>query len=512
MSRATGPRRGTPGAPGRPGPPRAPRRRLPALLLCTALLLGGCDTGGDGTDNTRRGADATCDGRIDAPTQITMWFHTPAARGELEAVRAQVSAFNTSQDEVRVRLVRLPEGDYGDLVRTAADDGELPDLLDFDAPKLFSHAWAGDLRPIDSCVPEALRADLLPSVLEQGTYRGRLWGLGTFDSGLGLYVRPSVLRKAGVRVPKGTGDAWTAEEFTGILKKLRALGYERPLDLQLTWAGTEWGTYGFAPAVWSAGGDLIERPTYRTADGVLNGPQSVKALTTLQGWAKAGYVDENKDFDAFQKGRSPVSWTGHWWLRRYTEAHPDDVALVPLPDFGTGPATGMGSWQWGIPAGAADGDAVWRFLAFLLRPDEILRLTDANGGIPATGTAIERTEAFADDGPGRLYIEQLRNGTARPRPQTPAYPAITEAFARAFEKIMRGAAVKPALDEAVRAVDKNLADHGHYPRPGREARPCSAHRPATEAPPRARPWRDSAAARRTPTPPRSWPGFASAPS
>ncbi|WP_328839851.1 ABC transporter substrate-binding protein [Streptomyces europaeiscabiei] len=466
MTRAAGPRRSTRGVPGRLSTTRTRRRARSAVLLCMALLLGGCDAGVDGDEDTRRGSDATCDGRIDAPAQITMWFHEPAARGELEAVQAQVRAFNTAQDDVTVRLVRPPKGDYDDLVRTAAADGELPDLLDFDAPKLFSHAWAGDVRPIDSCVPESLRADLLPSVLEQGTYRGRLWGLGTFDSGLGLYVRPSVLRKAGVRIPQGVGDAWTADEFTGILEKLRTLGHERPLDLQMPWAGAEWGTYGFAPALWSAGGDLIERSTYRTADGVLNGPRSVEALTTLQGWAKAGYVDANKDSAAFQKGRSPVSWTGHWWYRRYREAHPGDVAIVPLPDFGTGSATGMGSWQWGVPAGTADGDAVWRFLAFLLRPEEILRMTDVNGGIPATGTAVERTDAFAEGGPGRLYIEQLRNGTARPRPQTPAYPAITEAFSRAFTKIMRGEAVQPALDEAVRAVDKDLADHGHYPPTG----------------------------------------------
>ncbi|KND41452.1 MULTISPECIES: ABC transporter substrate-binding protein [Streptomyces] len=466
MTRAAGPRRSTPRAAGRLGTVRPARRAPAALLLCMALLLAGCEAGGDGDKDTRRASDVTCDGRIDAPAQITMWYHRPSARGELEALRAQVRAFNTAQDDVTVRLVHHPKGDHDELVREAAADGELPDLLDFDAPKLFSHAWAGDLRPIDSCVPKSLRADLLPSVLEQGTYRGRLWGLGTFDSGLGLYVRPSELKKAGVRIPRGVGDAWTADEFTGILKKLRAHGHERPLDLQLQWADTEWGTYGFAPALWSAGGDLIDRSTYRTADGVLNGPRSVQALTTLQGWVKTGYVDANKDFEAFQKGRTPVSWAGHWSYGRYTEAHPGDVAIVPLPDFGTGSATGMGSWQWGIPAGTADGDAVWRFLDFLLRPEEILRMTEANGAIPATGTAIERTDAFAEGGRARLYIEQLRTGTARPRPQTPAYPAITEAFSHAFAKIMRGGAVRPALDEAVRAVDQDLADHGHYPPTG----------------------------------------------
>ena len=148
--------------------PAGPGRRFCSAWPCCSRAA---TRAGTRDEDTRRGSDATCDGRIDAPAQITMWFHEPAARGELEAVQAQVRAFNTSQDDVTVRLVRPPKGDYDDLVRTAAADGELPDLLDFDAPKLFSHAWAGDLRPIDSCVPESLRADLLPSVLEQGTYR-----------------------------------------------------------------------------------------------------------------------------------------------------------------------------------------------------------------------------------------------------------------------------------------------------------------------------------------------------
>ncbi|WP_030615004.1 ABC transporter substrate-binding protein [Streptomyces fulvoviolaceus] len=454
---------------GVPARTRVLHRTLLTGALTVVLLLAGCTGCDDGADHsgppTPR-TDTTCDGRIDGTAHLTMWYHAPSALGERDAVRAQVHAFNTSQKDVKVTLLDLPKGDYNAQVHAAAADGELPDLLDFDAPNLFSYAWAGDIRPIGSCLPDRVRADLLPSVLEQGTYRGELWGLGTFDSGLGLYIRPSVFEKAGVRIPRGPRDAWTATEFTGILKKLRKLGYDTPLDLNMQYADTEWGTYGFAPAVWSAGGDLIDRSTYRTADGALNGPEAVKALTTLQSWVKAGYVDANKDSGAFQEGRSPVSWTGHWWYRRYTEAFPGDVAIVALPDFGEGTVTGMGSWQWGVPAGSADGDAVWRFLAFLLSPGEVSRMTELNGAIPATRTAIARTELFGEGGPERLYIEQLEGGVARPRPQTPAYPAITRAFSAACGKIMKGAAVRPALDEAVRAIDKDLADHQYYPPTG----------------------------------------------
>src|SRR4029079_10523628 len=143
-------------------------------------------------------------------------------------------------------------GHYARQVQAAAAHGGLPDVLDFDGPNLYNYAWSGKLKPIDSCVSASLPRDLLPSIRRQGTYAKRLWGLGTFDSGLGLFVRPSILKRAGIHLP--SHDGWTADAVTPILQRLREAGYERPLDLQLDEPNPEWYTYGFAPAVWSAGG------------------------------------------------------------------------------------------------------------------------------------------------------------------------------------------------------------------------------------------------------------------
>ncbi|MCX5556793.1 sugar ABC transporter substrate-binding protein [Streptomyces sp. NBC_00038] len=448
--------------------PTRTRRVFLSGALCAALLLAGCGGGGD--DGKRPGArgDTTCDGELNGTTDITMWFHAGPS-GEFETLRSQVKDFNAGQKAVRVELIALPEErPYTDLVESAAASGELPDLLDFDGPNLYNYAWSGKLKPIDSCVPDSVKKDLLPSIREQGTYAGRLWGVGTFDSGLGLYVRPSILKKAGIRVPSGPDDAWTATELTGILHKLRGQGYERPLDLRLNYSssGGEWNTYGFAPAVWSAGGDLIDPRTHRTADGFLNSPEAVEALTTMQSWSKEGLIDPDKDDKAFTGGRSPISWVGHWMYGEYTKAFPGDVKIVPLPDFGEGTVTGMGSWQWGVTTGATDGDAVWRFLAYLLKPEQIRRMTQANGAIPATNSAVKISPAFAEGGPERLFIDQLRT-VARPRSQTPAYPAVTLAFSKAFAKIVvEHAPVKAALDRAVSEIDKDLADHQGYPADG----------------------------------------------
>ena len=443
------------------------RREIVALASCLALV--GIAACGQQDRQSSSPTDSTCDGKLSGtiPTYITAWFHDSGANtDEAQILREQVSAFNATEQQVQVKLITLPVGDYAQQVQAAAAHGGLPDLLDFDGPNLYNYAWSGKLKPIDSCVSKSLREDLLPSIIEQGSYANRQWGVGTFDSGLGLYVRPSILMKAGIRIPTSPADAWTADEFTTVLQRLRQAGFERPLDLQLNEPNPEWYTYGFAPAVWSAGGDLIDRTDYRTVDGFLNGPGAVNAFTIMQRWFTQGYVDPNATGDAFEESRSPISWIGHWFYDRYSKAFPGDIRIVPLPNFGERTATDSGSWQWGITSNATDGDAVWRFLQFLLRPAEVLRMTRANGAIPATRSAVRISPDFAAGGPKHLYIEQLEDGVARSRPQTPAYPALSAAFARAFnEAVLQERPVGASLDAAARRVERDLSEHQYYPPP-----------------------------------------------
>ena len=443
------------------------RRQIVALASCLALV--GIAACGQQDRQSSSPTDSTCDGKLSGtiPTYITAWFHDSGANtDEAQILREQVSAFNATEQQVQVKLITLPVGDYAQQVQAAAAHGGLPDLLDLDGPNLYNYAWSGKLKPIDSCVSKSLREDLLPSIIEQGSYANRQWGVGTFDSGLGLYVRPSILTKAGIRIPSSPADAWTADEFTTVLQRLRQAGFERPLDLQLNEPNPEWYTYGFAPAVWSAGGDLIDRTDYRTVDGFLNGPGAVNAFTIMQRWFTQGYVDPNATGDAFEESRSPISWIGHWFYDRYSKAFPGDIRIVPLPNFGERTATDSGSWQWGITSNATDGDAVWRFLQFLLRPAEVLRMTRANGAIPATRSAVRISPDFAAGGPKHLYIEQLEDGVARSRPQTPAYPALSAAFARAFnEAVLQERPVGASLDAAARRVERDLSEHQYYPPP-----------------------------------------------
>jgi multiple sugar transport system substrate-binding protein len=404
------------------------------------------------------------DDQTDDLSVLKVWAHA-GQESERQVLVQQVSRFNDSQADTWVQLTFIPEQSYNAQVQAAAVAGEMPDLLEFDGPFLYNYVWQGHLEPLDSLLSAKTREDLLPSIKKQGHYLGRLYGVGIFDSGLGLYASRSALEAAGVRIPAGPEDAWTGDEFTDVLW---ALADRDPdgmvLDLKLNYAG-EWFTYAFSPLLQSAGGDLVNRTDFQSAGGVLNGPESVGAMSTLQQWFSRGYVDRNVDDAAFVSGRVALSWAGHWEYPRYAEALGEDLVILPLPDLGKGSRTGQGSWVWGITKRANHRREAVRFLEFLLQPEEVLAMATANGAVPATRTAIERSPLYGPDGALVLFTRQLTDGFSVPRPQTPAYPVITSAFQEVFHDIRDGGSVQGALDKAAAVIDQDIADNKGYPPP-----------------------------------------------
>lgn len=316
---------------------------------------------------------------------------------------------------------------------------------------------------MENLIPQSLIKDILPSIIDQGTHGEHLYSVGVFDSGLGLYGRKDLLDKAGVRIPRSFLDAWSVDEFEVILGKLAQNDSDGAiLDIKLNYGG-EWFTYGFSPILQSAGADLIDRNTYLKSRKVLNSPTAVMAMNHLQEWFKKGYIDSNIDDAAFTKGRVALSWAGHWEYDRYAEAHNYNLVLLPLPDFGKGSKTGQGSWNWGITNNCALPEIAGKFIAFLMRTDEILAMSDANGAVPGTKSAVAQSLLYREKGPLHLFAEQLLRGAAVARPKTPAYPVITNEFQKAFQHIRNNGDVKEALTRAAFRIDQDIQDNNGYP-------------------------------------------------
>jgi len=457
-------------------------------LLATAALVG---TAFAAAPVAAQGDPNVCDGVIDGPVDLTMTIHSGTNPGpETETV----DAFNEgvgAELGVTVTMNALGEGAYETSLKSAAAAGEMPDIVDMDGPFLYEFVWAGLVRSIDSCLTDEEKAAFLPSIIQQGTYDGQLYSLGTFDSGLGLWGYRSMLEDVGARIPEGPDDAWTVEEFDQILRDLQAAGYgaNGPLDIKWAYGAGEWRSYGFSPMIQSAGGDLIDRSTMASSEGVFNGPEAVGALTQFQTWVNDGLidlvaVDDNNvilgpDGEPQTGDETPLSWVGHWMYPPYSEAFGDDLVLLPLPDFGNGSKTGMGSWNWAASTGPdgvpntgdeADLDAVWAFIKHATSPAEIKRFTDANGAVPATKEALANSPLHQPGGIMYMYVENLNNAHtdtslvqsgAVPRPATAAYGFIRDRFSDALADIVAGADVQSTLDAAAKAIDQEIEDAGY---------------------------------------------------
>ncbi|HAF70763.1 MAG: Extracellular solute-binding protein family 1 [Acetothermia bacterium 64_32] len=402
-----------------------------------------------------------------APVEITVWWHTGKPE-ELEVISSQVEEFNAAQDRIRVKLVNIPEAEYTAQVRAAGLAGKLPDLLDLDGPTLANFVWNGWMIPLDEYVSDELREDLLPSIIAQGTYPpdGKLYAIGVFDSGLAIWGNREYLVRAGVRIPTSVDDAWSLNEFEEALGKLAALPeVEWPLDLKLNYGAGEWFTYGFSPIIQAFGGDLINRTTWE-AQGTLDGIASVLGMTLFQHWVERGWVvPASAGDDAFYgKKKAALAWVGHWMYEPHTQGLGEDLVLIPMPKLGAGcrAVTGMGSWAWGITSTSRHPEAAWEFLEYLLRPDQILRMTAANGAVPSRRSAIAQSELYGPGGMLSVFAEQLTT-IAVPRPVHPAYPVITAAFAEAVKNIVAGADVYEELHKAALKIDQDIEDNEGYP-------------------------------------------------
>lgn len=397
------------------------------------------------------------------PKVVPVWTRSAFNPAEAVALKEAAAAFNRQQSTYKVELFSSNYRDYAEWVQSVAVTGTLPCLLEIDGPFLAEFAWPGYLQPLDRFMPKQMREDILPSILAQGTYDGRLYSLGQFDSGLGLWANRRYLEAAHVRIPT-IDHPWTLAEFDQVLAQLATVkGVDYPLNLALYSGTSEFYAYAYSPILQGFGGDLIDRKTLR-ASGILNSPQSVAAMQQFQNWFKKGRAhavfDRNDDFE---KRRTALSWTGHWKYRGFRQALGDDLVLLPLPDFGHGIKTGMGSWSWSITSTCSNPQGAWAFLSHLMSDREILRMTTANGALPARKSALAQSPLYGEHGPLRVFAQQLLNGDGVPRPVTPGYGVVSRTFSGAVSAILRGEDVQTVLSRAASLIDADLAYNSGYP-------------------------------------------------
>ena len=187
-------------------------RRTVCTSLALALplvALAACGGGGGSTSAEEGSGKGT----------ISVWAHQGQA-SEAAALQNAVKSFNSSQSDIKAELKLIPENDYTKTI-TATSASELPDVMEFDGPTMASFVYNSKLSPLDDYVSSKTLANATDAIKAQGEIDGKHYGLGMFDSGLGVWGNKKLLDAAGVKYPTGLSDDWTAAEFTAALKALK---------------------------------------------------------------------------------------------------------------------------------------------------------------------------------------------------------------------------------------------------------------------------------------------------
>ena len=403
---------------------------------------------------------ATAWGNVAAAQEtLSMWYHGAGNEVESKIVNQIIADFNASQGDWKVELQTFPQGAYNDSVVAGALAGNLPDILDVDGPVMPNWAWAGYMQPLT--IDEATIATFLPG--PKGYWGGKLYSIGLWDAAVALVTRQSYLDELGLRTPT-LEQPWTAEEFQGALDAAKNSGkFEYALDLGMAWTG-EWYPYAFSPFLQSFGGDIVDRTTYKTAEGALNGDAAMAFGNWWQGLFTGGYAQATQDGadrdSGFAAGKYAFSWNGNWAALNSLTANADTVFL-PAPDFGNGPKIGAASWQFGVSATSKHPDGASAFIQFALQDKYLADFSNGIGLIPATKTAAAMTENYKDGGPMAVFFG-LTEAQALVRPVTPGYVVQAKVFEKALADIANGADVAATLDAATDEINADIEKNGGY--------------------------------------------------
>lgn len=376
--------------------------------------------------------------------------------------------FEAANPGVKVELIYTPHDSYNQKVSAAINAKQMPDILELDAPFLANYVWSGHLAPLSAYVDKDLLADMTASSISSGTYPidKKLYAMGPLDSSVVLYGNRKYLSAINARIPKGVDDAWTAEEFQSNMQKLAAVpGVKWPIDLFRSYGITsEWVTYAYAPALQSAGCDLINRTTWKSV-GTLDSAPCVKTLSMWQDWVKKGWVvPATAGGNAFFSEGNPaaLAWGGHWVYADAVKAMGDNLIVMPLPKFGAKSVSPNGTWTWSITKASKNPQLAGQFLNFFFKDKPYREFLITQGEFPGMKSFAAAAPAYSGKGAMVVGAEQS-NKSAVSRPEHPAYPTITSAFMKAVDGIFNGADVQNKLTEAATYIDRDIEENGGYP-------------------------------------------------
>ncbi len=422
-------------------------KKVSCLFLATIAFVASLFAAGNKETSTSPGKSGV--------KEITMWYQENKTM--IPAFDQRVAAFNKQYEgQYHLTITYIPRGTsyaYEDKVNSAAFTNNLPDLISLDGPNVANYAANGIIIPIDEYVSAEDKADLMPSIVIQGTYDNHLYAIGLNESSCALFYNKDIFAKYGFRIPTSIEDAYTWDELYAMAKKIST---PECVAIKLIMNKGEGIPYGLSP-FWDMNNSSFTSDDGSKVDGYLNNAGGIEAATYLQKFFTEGLANLDPSPTEFQDGKSAM-WIGNsGQFQGIVTSYPDfplGITYYPISNDGSA-ASPCGSWALGMSKNVKDKEAAAVALSFMTNADSTLAYSTMGGYPPSRRSNYENNEMWTTM-PFKVFADELF-ATAVPRPRTPVYTVLSPKFSETFLDLCSGSDPKESLDALAKYVDAEYA-------------------------------------------------------
>jgi len=404
--------------------------------------------------------------------ELTLWAppnFTPAAGlpAVADVYQDVFKRFEQENPDIHVKFEVLPGGTEAlQQILTAANAGNLPDLAVLDGFWIARLVQTGKLQPLNDLWSEESRGKFYKGVVDAVTFDGKIYAAWFYNAWRGLYYRQDTLAKLGYKTPPANWD-----EFLAFAEKAKAAHMSA---VMYPGSATELTALHMLSMFWGLGGELVDgsgKPVF--FDGA-NRRALEQVYSMYRELVEKGYMpldvstmDEAAIRPFFYSGENVLTAQSSSAITQMYADVPDlkgnlGAFNYPLPG-GANATPILVGWTYGIfTADAERKAAAWKFIDFVLRPENLGKINAAGGQLPVVQSIWDQD--FYKTDPLMIQLKAIfETGGMRARPAVPIYPAITAAWAQQMADVLAGnispaQAVDNARDQ-VMAEYERLSSH-----------------------------------------------------
>ncbi|CAN5449966.1 sugar ABC transporter substrate-binding protein [soil metagenome] len=377
-----------------------------------------------------------------------------------------VDEFNAKNEDLFVKLFRVPGSSYGIKMTTMLVSGTAPDVMRVDHynfPSFQKKGYFQDLTALAEKDPGFHRDDFYPSTLAEGTVDGHIYGMNVLFGGVLIYYNKTLIQKAGLADPYELSKRgeWTWDKFREYAIKLT-----ESKDGRVKTFGASVPSFPVSvPIVYSFGGNLLDKSM---THGEVSSPQTVKAFQFLADliWkdhAAPTPAEGATSAYTFESGKLGMTFDWMGGTPRYRGVIKDfDWDVCPVPSGPDGAPTILKGNQVVIARNSQHPKEAWRFIRFLTGVETENNLYAVIRRSFPTRKAVAESDDFLKTTQSpfntRAFITSIEHG--RPLPINDRWSEWTQNLTSELDNLMSGRErdAKTVLNRAQIQINKTLSE------------------------------------------------------